>query len=156
MTTLGQNRDLNSPPPLHLSDHLELHRLHDIWDGHDPTDYLTVVGTQQFRQTKRIATLADAAFVTPDTDAFDGGHLASLSQNTTINSPTGTPTDFQTYVLRYTTTIARTLTFGGAYRGGQDVSLPPTTTGGGFTDYLGFQWNAQSSTWDLIAKVTGY
>ena len=108
------------------------------------------------RNTKRVQTLTDAATVTPDSDSFDGGKLTSLSQDSTIANPTGTPTAFQQYTLRVKSTSPRALTFGSQYRGGNDIALPASTTGSSKTDYLGFQWNSDDSKWDLIAIARGY
>lgn len=108
------------------------------------------------RITKRIATLTDAATVTIDTDNFDGGELLTLSQATTFANPTGTPTDFQHYILRIKSTVSRALTYGTKFRGGGSLALPASTTGGGLTDYLGFQYNAADDKWDLLARSLGY
>ncbi len=117
------------------------------------TDTQTLTGK---RVTKRVETLTDAATVTPASDTNDGGKLLTLSQSTTIANPTGTPTPFQQYVLRVTSASAQALTWGGAYRGSTALPLPALTTGGAKTDYLGFQWNADSSTWDMLALSQGY
>lgn len=113
-------------------------------------------GISATRITKRIATLTDGATVTPDVDAYDGGKLLTLSQDSTIANPTGTPTNFQQYTLKIKSSAARNLTFGSQYRGGNDIALPTTTTGASKTDYYGFQWNADDSKWDLIAIARGY
>ncbi len=108
------------------------------------------------RITQRVATLTDAATVTPDVDSFDGGFLATLSQNSTIANPAGTPTNFQQYVLRIKSTSSRTLTWGSQFRGSTDVALPTVTSGGSLTDYLGFQWNSADSKWDMVGKIFGF
>lgn len=108
------------------------------------------------RVTQRVATLTDAATVTPDSDAFDGGKLLTLSQATQIANPTGTPTAFQRYTLRIKSTTSRALTYGSQFRGSTDIALPAATTGSGKTDMLVFQWNADDSKWDLVNKVFGF
>ncbi len=108
------------------------------------------------RITKRIATLTDAATVTPDIDSYDGGKLLTVSQTTTFANPTGTPTAFQQYMLRIKSTSAQTLAFGTQYRTGTDMALPTTTTGSSKTDYFGFQWNSDDSKWDLVAVARGF
>jgi hypothetical protein len=123
----------------------------DTLVGRTTTDTLT-----NKRLTKRVAALTDAATVTPDSDSFDGGKLLTLSQSTTIANPTGTPTAFQQYILRIKSTSPQALTFGTQYRGGNDIALPTTTTGGSKADYYGFQWNTDDSKWDLIAIARGY
>lgn len=108
------------------------------------------------RITKRVETLTDAATVTFSSDSFDGGKLLTLSQTTTFANPSGTPTPFQQYVLRVKSTTQRALSWGGQFRGSTDIPLPATNTGSSKTDYMGFQWNADDSTWDLIALVRGF
>lgn len=108
------------------------------------------------RVTPRVASLADAATVTPDIDTYDGGLLATLSQTTTLANPTGTPTDFQRYTVRIKSTTARTLAFGNQFRFSTDLPVPATTTGSSLTDYMAFQWNAADSKWDMVAKNFGF
>lgn len=108
------------------------------------------------RITPRVATLTDAATVTPDVDSFDGGKLTALSQDSTIANPTGTPTAFQNYKLRIKSTTARALTWGSQYRGSFDLTLPSTTTGTSHTDYFVFQYNSDDTKWDLVGKNFGF
>lgn len=108
------------------------------------------------RITKRIATLTDAATVVVATDAFDGGLLTALSQPSTIQNPTGTPTNFQQYILRIKSSIARALTWDTNYRGSTSIPLPASTTGGNLTDYFGLQYNVQDTKWDLLAYCAGF
>ncbi len=108
------------------------------------------------RITPRVVSLTDAATVTPASDSTDLGVLTSLSQTTTIANPTGTPTDGQELTLRIKSSAARTLSFGGQYRGGNDIVLPATTTGASLTDYFKFRYNSADTKWDLIGKTTGY
>jgi hypothetical protein len=107
------------------------------------------------RITKRVATLTDAATITPATDSYDGGALSSLSQTSNFATPTGTPTEFQHYTIRITSASSQTISWGGGYRGSTALPLPTSTTGGGAVDYLGYQYDAVSSTWDLLAYVPG-
>lgn len=126
------------------------------------TDYSVPAGTETLtnkRITARVATLADAATVTPATDSYDGGILTSLSQTTAFAVPTGTPTDFQRYILRIKSTTTRTISFSsssGGYRGSADLALPTATSGSSLTDYLVFQWNAADSKWDLVGRNFGF
>ena len=124
--------------------------------GSITTDAATSTLTNK-RVTLRIATLGDASSVTGiDADSYDGGKLTTLTQNSTIPNPTGTPTAFQTYVLRIKSTAVRTLTWGTQYRGSTDLALPSTTSGGSLTDYFIFRWNADDSKWDLLGKAFGF
>jgi hypothetical protein len=111
------------------------------------------------RITLRVDTLTDAATVTPATDSFDGGNLATLSQTTAFAVPTGTPTDGQRYYIRIESSTARTISWSsssGGYRGSSDLALPLSTSGGGLVDYLIFAWNATDSKWDLLGKTFGF
>jgi hypothetical protein len=103
-----------------------------------------------------VATLTDAATVTPDVDSYDGGKLTSLSQATTFANPTGTPTAFQRYVLRVKSSSVRAISFGTQYRGSLDLALPTSTSGGSLTDYLVFQYNSDDTKWDLVGKNFGF
>ena len=103
-----------------------------------------------------VETLADAATVTPNVAGNIGGYLATLSQSTTLANPTGGPAEFQRFVLRIKSITSQSLSYGGQYRGSSDLPLPAATTGGSKTDYFVFQWNALSSTWDLLGKTFGF
>lgn len=103
-----------------------------------------------------IATLTDASPVTPNVDGFSGGILTTLSQNTTIANPTGTPVEFQQYTIRVKSTASRTLTFGAQYRGSADNALPAATSGASLTDYLIFKWNVADSKWDFVGRNFGF
>jgi hypothetical protein len=122
----------------------------------DATKNSAAVTLTNKRVTKRVATLADAATVTPDTDSFDGGKLTTLSQDSTIANPTGTPTAFQQYIIRIKSTSARALAWGTKYRGSNELVLPTTTTGSSKTDYFGFQYNSDDDKWDLLAANRGF
>lgn len=108
------------------------------------------------RITLRVVALTDAATVTPNADTTDQGILTTLSQNSTLANPTGTPTDGQRLMIRVKSTSARTWTFGSQYRGSVDLALPTATSGSSLTDYMGFAWNAADSKWDYVAKTFGF
>lgn len=122
---------------------------------HDPID-LTVAQVRAMLSVHRVEALVDAATVTPNCDLGDGGILTSLSQATLIANPSGTPSSFQQYILRITSAVVRALTWDTQFRGSTAQGLPAATSGGGKTDYFGYQWNAQSSTWDQIAYNPGF
>lgn len=123
--------------------------------GTNTTQIATTAFVQTARQ-KRVQALTDAATVTPDMDSYDAGYLAELSQTTTIANPTGTPTNFQPYILRIKSTTSRTLNWGSQYRGSDDQALPTSTSGTSKTDYLVFNWNAQDSKLELTGKNFGF
>jgi hypothetical protein len=122
----------------------------------------SVVGTSDTqtltnkRITKRVVTLTDAASITPNADTTDVGLLTTLSQNSAINNPSGTPTDGQMLVLRIKSTSSRTLTWGAQFRGSTDMALPASTTGSSLTDYFGFIFNSADTKWDLLAALRGF
>jgi len=97
-----------------------------------------------------VQSLADSAYIQPSAD-YDGGATRALSQATFIQNPSGSPSEFQTYVLRIRSTTARALTWDTQYRSGLDYGLPSTTTGNGATDYFLIEWNAADNKWDLLA-----
>ena len=119
----------------------------------DPSSAQTLTNK---RITLRVVTLTDAATVTPNADTTDIGLLLTLSQATQIANPTGAPTDGQRLSLRIKSTTARALTYGAQFRGGTDIALLASTTGGSKTDYLGFIFNAADTTWDFTATTRGY
>ncbi len=123
----------------------------DIFVGKATLDTLT-----NKRVTPRIQTLTDADPVATDSDSYDGGLLATLSQNSTISNPTGTPTNFQKYILRIKSTAVRTLTWGAQFRWSASLPLISATTGGSKTDYFAFQWNSADSTWDALSFNGGF
>jgi hypothetical protein len=106
--------------------------------------------------TIREVTLTDAATVTPNANTTDIGILTSLSQNTVIANPTGTPTGTQVLRLRIKSSAVRTLTWDTAYRGSTDISLPAETSGSNLTDYMTFWYNTTDSKWDFIGKNFGF
>jgi len=122
----------------------------------------TIVGTSDTqtltnkRLTRRVVTLTDAATVTPNADTTDMGLLTSLSQDTTLANPSGTPTSGQMLELRVKSSVSRTWTFGSQYRGSTDLPLPAASSGANKTDYLLWQWNAEDSTWDFVSKNFGF
>lgn len=105
---------------------------------------------------ERVEQLVDASTVTPNADLYNRGFLASLSQATTFANPTGTPGNFQQYVIRVTSAASQNVTFGTQFRATTANTLPAATSGSGLTDYWGFFWNSLSSTWDLLAKSEGF
>ena len=96
-----------------------------------------------------ITTLTDAATVTFNSDTTTIGILTSLSQNTTIANPAGTPVNYQELVIRISSSSIRRLTWGNIYASTSGL-LPNTTSGGGREDYFQFRYNALDTKWDLV------
>lgn len=110
-----------------------------------------------FRGQPRIVALTDGATIAVNGDITDIGTV-TLGGNRTLSNPTGTPDDGQKFQVRVKqdATGSRTLAFGTDYRGSTDLPLPTVTATASKTDYLGFQYNAADSKWDLIALSKGY
>jgi hypothetical protein len=79
----------------------------------------------------------------------------TLSEDTTFQNPTGTPTNGQLLQIRITSSASRAISFGTAYQAASSLSLPTATTGGGAEDYIAFRYNSTDSEWDLIGTTIG-
>jgi hypothetical protein len=101
---------------------------------------------------KRVTTLTDAATITPNADTTDIAKL-TIAGNRTMAVPSGTPIAGQQLQMHITqdSTGSRTITWNAVYRFSGATATTLTTTPAK-TDYLGFQYNAVSSTWDCIAE----
>ncbi len=110
------------------------------------------------RITKRVTSIVSNATWSPNADTDDVYKItAQAAAVTTINNPSGTPTEGQTLMIRVKDDgTARALTWSGTqWRASTDLALPTTTTLGK-TMYLGFVWNATDSKWDLLAKIDNF
>ena len=101
----------------------------------------------------RVVTLTDATPVTPNADTTDVGVLASLSQATTFNTPTGTPVDGQRLELRILSSTSRALTWQAGYRSTTGQTLPAATSGGSLPDYVVLRYHAADAKWDCILQT---
>lgn len=129
---------------------------HTIPAGTDTFALLTATQTlTNKRISPRVVALTDAATVTPNIDTTDIGVLTSLSQDSIIANPTGTPVTGQGLILRITSTTSRALTFGSGYAASTTLTLPAATTGSSTEDYLGFRYNTTSSKWVIVASTIG-
>jgi hypothetical protein len=106
------------------------------------------------RITRRVVVLTDAANVSSNADATDVGDLTT-TQNFTLDNPTGTPTDGQLLEYRVKSASSFSIAYGAAFRATADLVLPTATTGSSKWDRLLFEWNADSATWDILAKNFG-
>lgn len=109
------------------------------------------------RITKRTVALTDGATITTNADNGEV-FTVTLGGNRILSNPSGTPTDGQQIMYRLTqdATGTRTITWGAAFRFSVDIPAPTLTTSANKTDYIGFQYNAASSTWDCLAVARGY
>jgi hypothetical protein len=116
----------------------------------------TLAGTETFtnkRITRRVSSNASVTSVTIDSDSFDEYALTALAGAVTFNAPTGTPTDGQALIIRIKDNgTARAITFNAVFNASTDIPFP-TTTVINTTMYLGFLYNSNTSTWDLVSRV---
>lgn len=97
----------------------------------------------------QIQSVASAATVTP-TFSNDQVNITAQAAGLTLANPTGTAVDAWGIVIRIKDNgTARTIGYGTQYRA-IGVTLP-TTTVISKTLYLGMEWNAADSKWDVLA-----
>lgn len=121
-------------------------------DGAGNLSFATVGGS------KRVVALADSTTLTVNASTTDlATQINTQAAGTlTIASPTGSPTDGQQITIRITSTNIQTFSWNAAFVGSTDLPLPPTSTGAGKTDYLGFVYSTAAVKWQLIAKNFGF
>ena len=111
------------------------------------------------RITPRVVAQASSATWSPNGDTTDIFTIttAQATNVTTINAPSGTPTDGQRLMFRIKCDgTARTLAgWNAAYRFSSDMTAP-TTLVASKTFYLGFQYNSVDSTWDNLAQLNNF
>jgi hypothetical protein len=101
-----------------------------------------------------VQSVASAATITPNADTNTQVSVTALAVPATIASPTGTPSDGQSLVIRIEddgTARALTWTTGssGAYRA-VGITLPTTTVAAKVV-YIGCKYNSTDLRWDAIA-----
>ena len=104
-------------------------------------------------KTKRVQSVTDAATVTANADAQDCVDITALAQAVTIAAPTGTPTNFQTLIIRFKDNgTARGITWNAAFVAG-GVALPSTTVLSKILT-VGFFYNTANSLnkWQCVAS----
>ena len=79
----------------------------------------------------------------------------TLSEDTTFQNPTGTPSNIQLLQIRITSSTSRAIAFGIDYQAASGLALPTATTGGGAEDYIAFRWNSTDSKWDMVGITIG-
>jgi hypothetical protein len=112
------------------------------------------------RITKRIATVASAATVTPTSDDCEIYTVTAQGEAVDIAAPSGTPTNGQTLLLRILDNgTARAITWhtgsAGDYRFSTDLTAPSTTVLSK-TLYIGFIYNSAASRWDCVAILNNF
>jgi hypothetical protein len=84
-------------------------------------------------------------------------HHVVLSGNPTFLEPAN-PKAGRKMVIRLEQDAAgsHTVTWSSAFRFSTDLPSPTLSTAAGATDQLGFIYNGQSLTWDLVGQVLGF
>lgn len=122
--------------------------------GNVSTSVLTTDATQTLTNkaiTKRVVTTTDDATAVIDVAVTDVYQLSAIANNTTF-SFTGSPTDGQTFFIRYKDAgVSKTLTWTGIVAIG--VTLPSATTVGKW-GYVGIQYNSAASAYHAVSATT--
>jgi hypothetical protein len=107
------------------------------------------------RITRRVYTQADGTTIDVNADSYDEVKQINTqgSGTLTIDAPTGTPTDGQGLIYKIKCANSQTYSFDGIFKGGA-TALPSGHSGASKYDYLGFLYNSDSSTWDMVAIAT--
>lgn len=102
------------------------------------------------RVVARTSTVASASSVDVNVDNFDLVQVAALGVNTTVNAPTGTPTEGQRLVVRVTqdATGSRTITFNAVFVGATAETGTASTT-----STWEFLWSSNRSAWVQLAAT---
>lgn len=109
------------------------------------------VDTSQKFTFSVVGTTTSGATITPDSTK-DMYTVTALADNTTIGAPSGSPVDGQNLVIRITDGgTAKTIAWNAIYNV-VGVTLPTSSAGSTSKPYyVGCKYNAQSSTWDVLA-----
>ena len=133
----------------------------NTWFGWDSTNLYGIVwgtarmtvsttGITATRITNRIWTETSSTTSTPTGDSVDQWNITALAVADAIAAPTGTPTDWQSLIIRIKDNwTARALTWNAIYRASTDLALP-TTTIISKTMYCEFLYNSADSKWDFV------
>ncbi len=125
----------------------------DVWLGNvdntsDATKNSATATLTNKRITKRVVTTTDDATAVIDVDVTDVYQLSAVANATTFTL-TGTPTDWQTILIRFKDAwVAKALTWTGFTAIG--VTLPTTTVAGKW-HYVWIQYNSAATAWHAIA-----
>lgn len=111
---------------------------------------LTVDGLQL-----RAVTLTSSSNLTAINADLGDLFVITLSENTTFQNPTGTPSNGQLLQIRIASSTSRAISFGTAYQTASSLVLPTATTGGSAEDYIAFRYNSTDSKWDFVGTTIG-
>lgn len=80
--------------------------------------------------------------------------IEAMAQDTNINNPTGTPRNFQRFVIRLKADgTTRNVTWSSNWRGGTPAL--PASVAANTTTYCEFMYNSLDSKWDLVSVASG-
>jgi hypothetical protein len=118
------------------------------------------MGTQnpfraRFGIAPRITTLTSSSNLTAcNVNNTDIGIL-TLSENTTLSNPTGTPFDGQLLLYRIVSASVYTLAFGTDFETASGLSYPTATTGSNKLDEVAARWSVTRNKWIYDASTIG-
>lgn len=105
------------------------------------------------RITKRVGSVTSGASYTIDTDSYDCFSFTALGTNINSISASGTPTNFQTLIVRIKDNgTARTIVWDVAKFSNYGVALPSTTVISKVLT-VGFIYNSAQTIWGCVASA---
>ena len=107
---------------------------------------------------QRVVTDTWSTSLTPNSATTDIYRVILSGTGTTINTPSGTPTDGQKIQIRpiQDGTGSRTVTWGPGYAFSTDNPVPTLSTANGALDIFVYQYDANKSKWLLEGGSRGY
>ena len=110
---------------------------------------ITLEGNDLSVLNSRVRQTTSTATLTPTVALYDADEITEQGEALTIANPTGTPSNFNGYVLRITDDgTARAITYGDKYRA--FGSALPTTTTINKTLYIAFVYNETDDKYDVL------
>lgn len=103
-----------------------------------------------------VVTLTDNTTVTTDCTLGNEFHLTT-TQNFTMANPTGMANaKLIMYKIKQDSTGSRVITWGSAFRGSNDLTLPTLTTTANYVDYILFHYDSTADKWNCLAVNKGF
>lgn len=108
----------------------------------------------------RVATAADAASITPNSDTSEIIYQANTQGvgTLTINADAGTPINCSSLLFKIKSTNIQTFSWTAGAKGfaGGTTALPTVTTGGGKIDYFSFIFDSINNIWHYTGSAMGF
>lgn len=99
----------------------------------------------------RASSVVSASSITPDVDSYDLFEVTALSQTLTVNAPTGTPSNGNSFIIKISDNgTSRSIVWNGVFVEAGGTLINATVAGA--THYAGFIYNATDSTWDCVGN----